>query len=178
MQIMLASIHLNPPPSDSNDTTRLQTYTNSQYKFSIQYPTGNLPQTDASSFSLDIKVPNSQEGPARVVVAARQDAGDCYAVPPGLKDEVSFNGSKDLGTIVINGTPFKAYSTGDAASGSRNDIEVYNAVKNGICYTVQSTLASYDMNRLQGEKLANAEVDLKYLSTTKNTIIYSLQIAQ
>ena len=154
----------------SSQSSPLQTYTNSQYGFSIQYPntlTINPPCNDDTSpescaspnlISFKAVAPQGANGFAYgyVIVPEPSVVGRC-ASDPG-------NGIGKYSNETINGIHFGVYGTGGIAAGTQESITTYSTEHNGLCYSI--TEDEYD--HYSGGVYANsqAKIDLESIAKT------------
>lgn len=159
----------------------MQTYTNTQYGFSLQYPNAvqvNPPCTEDSgtqylcseskqiSFYEKESQPSNRFAYGYVAISAStnvQAVASCIAAAPYGKTS----------TATINGIQFTVTGQGSAAAGTQQAYTVYNALRDGVCYAIIDD----EYSHFQGgqETVSQAQADLKYIVQsfrfTESTVI-------
>jgi hypothetical protein len=148
----------------STSSTAWQTYTNSQYGFSIQYPSDfTLSSTsggDNPSLQFEVTYPSSYGSGtdlsnAFIDINVRQtDKNSCYTTDgvntlvPGLEDGKP-------AVITINGIDYGTGRLGDSAMGSYGDYGYLNTYHNNLCYSINITAVGAKQSSLPSFNLDN-----------------------
>jgi len=151
----------------------INTYSSSQYGFTIQYPSNIQPSASGSTFSFAITVPSTYEGPETVSVSVQSTNASCLSAPSSYGD----NGATDNGYVTINGIQFKSYSRASAATGSYINDTTYAAVHNNLCYTIEDHLQSYSGGYFGGgqAEATQSQSDLTFLKAAAASAVQSFR---
>lgn len=118
----------------------LQTYTNSQYGYSFQYPNNmildpsNWEDSDAWTDRLCESTTSCSTYFGVKVSTDASDVGSCLAVPEG----VTMYRSSSVKNVAINGATFLSYDTSGVWTGHTDASSEYKIVHNGACITIDS----------------------------------------
>ena len=147
-------------------TTTTQTYSNSQYGFSVQYPSTAIVNPDCSEgFAV------CRNNPAVVfsVQSSQQNSGfdhgfTSISVVTGSAAAAAcvVNTSPGYGTFsnkTINNIPFAVYGTGSIAAGTQEGESLYNTLHNGNCYVIDQDEFSHI-----GQSSTQAQADLESIA--------------
>ena len=156
-------------PENNSPASDLNTYTNSKYNFSIQYPRDiNIEENNDYGASLSIKVPSDyQKGTdfnvGLINISVSTSTEKCYI--SNYANEVM------TGIKIIGGKSFhyniKQPFDDAAAGGQRGKESSFAIVNNGFCYTIQKLVGYRDLRGFSDgpypphfdEVKANADLD-------------------
>jgi hypothetical protein len=150
-----------PPVSGDGNT---QTYSNSQYGISFQYPTTDTftPKSDASYGGNNFVNQNgvvifgSVQIPQSLYPGTNFIGGTFVAsISPSIANSPACNQFSDvnrmpsqLSTITINGVKYTTGSTGSAAAGSESGDDYFHTYQNGFCYELLLEVNTFNRGAL------------------------------
>ncbi len=146
------------------------TYTSSQYGFSVQYPDTLEDRSDRSNFLVGIDtnyaIQHKRGGSVGVISPSRDptSVANCLVVPTDISEthEVS-----DIGKTTINGVSFFSFTAHKSLRDSFYQFRSYRAVHGNYCYII---------NRLtSGKKNAESEADLARMSLELDGVVQTFR---
>lgn len=175
----------------ASGASSLQTYTNSQYGLSIQYPStltqagyvsdpswydNHLQPTGSTLFSGGLSFPPDAGNGAVVggvfnirVSSNSADTASCLTAPPSSETTTSH-----IGTTAINGVSFLSYERDDAFAGGSNTTNHYRTLHNGSCFDMYATI-TYAGGAAGAQTAAANQAQLQ---TTFNAMVQSFRFTQ
>ncbi len=136
----------------------LQTYTDSQYGFSLQYPNGSKLDTSQKPAFKGMQVVvigiGEQYVSDSVEVGIDQNTANCTTAYSG-----SENHPLAAGTTVINGFTFNKYEIDDPAAGLLGLGYVYRAVHNNLCFIITAQYVGAEPSHYQGAERTRVEAE-------------------
>jgi hypothetical protein len=185
-----------------SSASSLQTYTNSQYGFSVQYPSSiaiNTTPTQEQSFitNLDAGTQVAEFGPiqgsftatesgwgtngvvttdGRLIVGVSTNAADvahCMIAPQGTEE-----GATDVATVNIQGTNFLSYEIDQPAAGSLGISYTDTTLHNGICYSITSIITGAESSHMNAADGAANTAVIQQLTAELNSIAQSFRFSQ
>lgn len=190
------------PTTGSTGTAGFLTYSNSEYGFTLKYPPSSKVKSTFSTFhelgnnwrlypgaavqgkpvvsftifSIDQGVYSTgkQSYPlyyiSEVRVGASANTKECYTPDPGYANQKITN-------VVINGTTFKKFSTGDSGMMKYVQAESYRTIKNNVCLVLEQIKnGSVYRDELMTTGIADSTLNAYY--ATGETIIKSLMFTR
>jgi hypothetical protein len=156
-QPQTASTTQNNQNLSQGNKTGWETYTNSQYGFTIQYPKNNFAlYTDASKIRPLTYIPVCNPEMVACLYYSKDNQKNTNLDGAGvsldvLKDSgaeanclMTREGEEKTGTVEINGAGFAVYKGGGAAAGHSEQYWNYRTFKNNACF--QITLRTAEVN--------------------------------
>lgn len=127
------------------------TYTNAQYRFSIQYPNTLTVNPSCTENNGPESCSNLSQNLISFYGAASQPAngfayGYVLVATPSVVSGCASNPGNGFGTYstqTINGISFGVYGTGSAAAGTQEETTTYSTEHNGLCYSITEDEYSY-----------------------------------
>ena len=140
--------------AQSSTDSSLQTYTNTQYGFSVQYPNSFTPGTTSS-------VPwwyNQTQQPLLSLVGADDAQRVNIGASANPTDVATCTTGTNYTIVTINGVPFHRYTSTDPALGQEGFSYVYTALKNATCYRISMGFVGTEVGYLSTQSEKDAEL--------------------
>ncbi len=169
--------------TSTNSNSSLDTYTDSENNFSIEYPSALYLQTsnfgtEGDDFSTDQSTdPSAEElvyassGPETLSISESPDpadVGNCMVIPQR-------NGTSTASTIQINGVPFLTYGQGDAAMGQLESVTVYHTIRNNVCWMISKATRSEADDRLSSQEITEQDEAIAAASAQLDPVVQSFK---
>jgi hypothetical protein len=161
-------------------------YINSQYGFSIVYPSNLALQTDPKLLQsgmgpdntlLSLKVNGSNgmaSGTFEVIVDSYSpDVANCLTVPPTT--ETSFT---NKGNVSIGGITFLHFTSYSPAAGQFGASDIYHTVQRGSCYALSLTVTGVEAGHLPVSQQPLVQNDITQVQGQLNPIVQSFIFTQ
>lgn len=146
--------------------SNVQTYTNTQYGFSLQYP------SDVASVDPSV---NASSQTSEVVNIGIGRAYDSNFVRVDVSKNTTNCANKGSGSVVIGGVNFTQDPINDVGAGQLGLGYVYSAIHNNLCYSVTAHYLGNSPNRYQGAEAARIDAQNKAGVAVVDTIARSFR---
>ncbi len=155
-------------------SSAMQTYTNSQYKFMIQYP-DTVQVTDKATYSNPLT--GTSKGTDLFQATYKGDTVDVLA-SADANNVAKCASSNSGGTVTIGGVAFSSDTVSDSGAGQQITITWYEMLHGSMCYTIIKTMTGVALSHLAGTELQQEQVARNQISTVLDSIVQSFRFAQ
>ena len=132
----------------------VQTYINSPYGFSVQYPNNFTPGTTSSVPWWD----NQTQQPLLSLIGSNDVERVNIGASANVTDVANCITGTNYTVVSINGVPFHMYTSTDPALGQEGFSYAYTALKNNICYRISMGFVGTEVSHLSSQAEKDAEL--------------------